>query len=370
MNVKNVKDELFYLNSLSEEELTSLLIDADRKDEKALFDHKARIVGAYKNSADVLEILILGSEGCRLGTWRGKVGGVWLRTQQTDIILDPGPSSVSIVSDLIMSGQDFFPERLNAIFCSHVHPDHIGNLPNFIEGMTCGMTIKNGFLISNRTVVEDLMNFDPWYLSYVKPVILSPDPDFHFASALTNCISSSDFQLNDLLVHAVPTKHVEKHSTGDSGIGLFIQHPLGTIWYTSDTVLEDRVIDYIQALLGKNNLFLVIANADASKLLSKREVESSHLVTSDVITIAKKLAPRFVAIHHYDEAYAQRDYKIAQAVFLNRKLVQLGMLTRAIPTENGLSLKIGPKGKINVKNYFNDRMSSRVISEYCSMVLK
>jgi hypothetical protein len=86
---------------------------------------------------------------------------------------------------------------------------------------------------------------------------------------------------------------------------------------------------------------LVIAHADASTVqASPDRAAQCHLQTGDVVTIASALRPDCVLIQHYDAAYAVLRYRLAQAVWLQRRLDEQGLHTRALPGSDGTHVSL------------------------------
>lgn len=91
-----------------------------------------------------------------------KSGGFWLNIEDVNIMHDPGPGSL-----LMMSQLGFKPKELDAIILSHRHIDHSNDINVVTEAMTGGGFTPRGRLI----VPADCLNPDPVILQYIRPFV-------------------------------------------------------------------------------------------------------------------------------------------------------------------------------------------------------
>ena len=330
-------EELF---AASDDVLLSVLAEADDQDEIAA-ERWSRCSPPDKPiREESLEVVILGALGCRLGMLNGEAGGILLRIAGTCLLIDPGPAAVYLLSRLERLGHFRFCD-LDAILCSHIHTDHITDLLPCIEGMTRGMRVERGCVISNQTVMEKFLAFSPYHLAKVRPVVLAPGIGREKEEATQEGGSRSSLtsvKLGGIEVWATPTFHLEEAGKWDTGIGFLIQSQKASLWYTSDTNLFDGLLQYVEAMACER-LTLVIANADASDVERKPgKAQVCHLLTRDVPEIARRVRPRHILIQHYDEAYSSPRYRLAQAIYLQRLVDRSDLETRILPSANGLSL--------------------------------
>ncbi len=330
-------EELF---NASDNELLSILAEADDLDE-AILERRLQPMPLDKSARDCsLEVMTLGSLGCQLGMLRGEAGGFLLRVAGACLLVDPGPAAVYFLSRLAKEGKFLFGD-LSSILCSHVHADHVTDLLPCIEGMTCGMQVRRGCVVGNRTVIEKFTAFSPYHLAMVQPIALTPglSEEREKVTQGRGKLLRSSIRLDGMDVWATPTFHLEEDGKWDTGIGFFIQSQAANVWYTSDTNLFDGLLRHIKALAAGQRLVLVIANADASDVKHKPgKTRVRHLVTRDILEIARELQPRYILIQHYDEAYSSSRYRIAQAIYVQRLINRLNLETIILPSANGLHL--------------------------------
>ncbi|MEV6867164.1 hypothetical protein AB0M44_40005 [Streptosporangium subroseum] len=173
--------------------------------------------------------------------------------------------------------------------------------------------------------------FSPYHLAQVDAVTLTHPAGDGDGEPTT--------KIGDLVVHATPTLHVEEAGRNRTPIGFALNTPGGGIWHTSDTNLYDELTDAVAAILP--DITLVITHADATNVNAPPERTAlCHLQTHDVLTIAEDLRPAHVLIQHYDAAYSSRRYRIAQAMWLQRRLDAAALPTQVVAGSGGLQLTL------------------------------
>lgn len=325
----------------SDEMLLSILAEADALDE-VIGEKRLQSLPSTRLAGDhSLEVIVLGSMGCRLGMLRGEAGGFLLNAGGRHMLVDPGPAAVYYLSRLEAQGQFRFGD-IDAILCSHVHPDHSADVVPCIEGMTGGMRMSRGYLIGNQTTIKRIAAFSPYHLTRVQPIALISDKgkiEYDIAQGEQGDLLASTVDLDGIEVLATPTSHLEEEDKWDTGIGFLVRSQGAMAWYTSDTTLFDGLLKYVKAHTGEQRLTLVVANADASDVENKPgKAQICHLLTRDVLEIARELDPYYILIQHYDEAYSSPRYRIAQAVYLQRLVNRLNLEVIILPSANGLRL--------------------------------
>jgi phosphoribosyl 1,2-cyclic phosphodiesterase len=98
------------------------------------------------------ELIFLGTGGGRFATLTQKrrTAGIRIIGKDLNLHLDPGPGAL-VYS--ISEGLD--PQKLNAVFVSHCHPDHYTDAEVLIEAMTRGMTKRRGVLAAAKSVLRE-----------------------------------------------------------------------------------------------------------------------------------------------------------------------------------------------------------------------
>src|SRR3989344_3155919 len=80
-----------------------------------------------------MEVIFLGTGGGRVNLINQirSTGGQWIRGENLNILLDPGPGSL-----LRTKEKGFDPRKLDAIIVTHYHVDHCTDANVMIEAMT------------------------------------------------------------------------------------------------------------------------------------------------------------------------------------------------------------------------------------------
>jgi ribonuclease BN (tRNA processing enzyme) len=103
----------------------------------------------------------LGTAGARFAMLRQlrSSGGLWLRWEDTNLLIDPGPGSLV---RCLKSRPKLNPVDLDGIILTHRHLDHSGDMNVMIEAMTEGGHKKKGVVVAPYDALED----DPVILRY------------------------------------------------------------------------------------------------------------------------------------------------------------------------------------------------------------
>jgi len=326
----NSADLVSSLRLAGDAELLNILASADAADvamrdpRQGLAEHR-RVV-----AAGTTEIVLLGAMGCRYGMLAGGAGGHLVRTATTTVLVDPGPAALDTL--VALAGRELFDWReLDAIAVSHFHPDHYGDLIPTIEAMTSyAAPGVRKTVLANPTTAERFGRFSPYHLGGMTDLVT-------LAHARTAGSGRPSATVGDITVQATPALHTEEAERRHSALGFVYRTPAVGIWYTSDTNLSAELLGDLAELISSPAL--VIAHADASNVTPSAErAVACHLQSRDVPVLAAALNPRHVVIQHYDMAYSEPGYRIAQAMWIQRRLRERGEQTTVLPGANGLRL--------------------------------
>lgn len=324
------------LRAATDAELVAILTAADEADIAA---HQPGGLAGSRTAAraapGTVEIVLLGALGCRYGMLAGGAGGYLLRTPAATVLIDPGPAAPGMLAD--MAGQGFAWAELDAIICTHLHPDHYAGIIPCLEGMASHAAPgERKLLIANPTTIGRFTAFSPYHAGGMADTLT-------LAHEMTEGDGEPSVKIGDLTIHAVPAAHTEEAGRHRSAIGLGFDAPAGGIWHTSDTTLADGLLAAVAAVLP--DVTLVIAHADASNINGDAgRAAACHLQTRDILPIAAALRPRHVLIQHYDAAYSAPDYRIAQAEWLQRQLRRSRLPACILPGVSGLHITLDHAG--------------------------
>lgn len=109
------------------------------------------------------KIKFLGTAGARFVVMKQlrTSGGLWLTLDDTNILIDPGPGSLT---KCLSSRPKLNPRDLDGIILTHRHLDHSNDINIMIEAMTNGGFDKKGMIFAPADALED----DPVVLKYFR----------------------------------------------------------------------------------------------------------------------------------------------------------------------------------------------------------
>jgi phosphoribosyl 1,2-cyclic phosphodiesterase len=217
------------------------------------------------------QIIFLGTGGGRFATLTQKrrTAGIRIIGESLNLHLDPGPGAL-IYS--INEGLD--PQKLNAIFVSHSHPDHYTDAEVLIEAMTRGMTKKRGLLAAARSVLSGSQVCEASISRYHQQM-----PE-HVIEAVPNM----KFQVGNVQVTATEARHTDPDAVGFR----FETNEFGNFAYTSDTEYFEGIGKYYEGV----RLLMLCVMRPAGKPWK------GHMTTNDAIKIIEEARPEKAVLTH------------------------------------------------------------------------
>ena len=206
------------LRAATDEQLAAILAAADEADIAAHQPGGLADSGTVARAAlGTVEIMLLGALGCRYGMLAGGAGGYLLRTPAATVLVDPGPAAPGMLAEL--NGQVFSWAELDAIICTHFHPDHYAGIIPCLEGMASHAAPgQRKLLIANPTTTARLAAFSPYHAGGMADVLT-------LAHHTTEGDGEPSVKIGDLTIHAVPAAHTEHAGRHHSAIGLGFDTP-------------------------------------------------------------------------------------------------------------------------------------------------
>jgi phosphoribosyl 1,2-cyclic phosphodiesterase len=256
-------------------------------------------------------ITFLGTCGGRFATiyQTRSTGGIFIQ-DKINIFIDPGPGAL-----LRMKEEKIDPTNIDLLLVSHCHPDHYTDVDVLIEAITKGCIQKRGTIIASESVINGIEGFQPkassYHLSHLENVFTAKPKE--------------NFLVDEQKIYATPTTH-----TDPSGIGFKVHTKNGIITYTSDTSIDDNIID---SYLDSRLLILALTTPIGIKL-------HHHLSPEDAVSILRKVRPEKALLTHFGlRAINAGTESIAQ--WIKEKS---GVDT--IPAEDGMKIEMGEEIKI------------------------
>lgn len=217
------------------------------------------------------EIVFLGTGGGRFATitQKRRTAGIRILGEDLNLHLDPGPGALV---HSIEEGLD--PQKINAVFVSHCHPDHYTDAEVLVEAMTRGMTKKQGILVAAKSVLKGNSVCEPSISKYHQQ---KPRETIEAVPQTKIAIGN---------VETVVTE--ARHSDPDAVGFRFQTHEFGDFAYTSDT-------EYFKTI-GRNydgvRLLILCVMRPADKPWR------GHMTTDDAIRIVEEVKPEQAVLTH------------------------------------------------------------------------
>jgi len=249
-------------------------------------------------------------------TQRRWTGGIRFIDDALQVHLDPGTGGVvrSVESGLGL-------EKIRLLLVSHNHPDHCGDAPIFIEGMTKGTTRRRGTLVASRSVLQgnDITgpSIGKYHQSLLHQVIEAQPGDHH--------------NIQGLDIHFSRSKHTES-----DGCGYVLEFPeAGKVGYTSDTSYFNGIANPYRNV---RVLILCTTRPRGAPL-------EGHLTTDDAVKIVNVARPEIAVLTHFGMKILN-EYPNAQA-----KYVQKTTGTRTVASFDGMVISL--EEEIEIKSIKN-----------------
>jgi len=218
-----------------------------------------------------IDIIFLGTGGGRFATitQKRRTAGIRMISDSLNLHLDPGPGAL-VYS--INEGLD--PQKLNAVFVSHCHPDHYTDAEVLIEAMTRGTTRKHGVLAAAKSVLSGSNVCEPSISKYHQQM---PDQKIEAVPRIR-------FQVGGINVSVTEARHTDPDAVGFR----FQTSEFGDFAYTSDTEHFEGLGKYYEGV----RLLMLCVMRPAGKPWK------GHMTTIDAINIVEEARPEQAILAH------------------------------------------------------------------------
>jgi phosphoribosyl 1,2-cyclic phosphodiesterase len=218
------------------------------------------------------EIILLGTGGGRFTTitQKRRTAGIRIIGNSLNLHLDPGPGA------LVHSvNEDLDPQKLNAVFVSHCHPDHYTDAEVLIEAMAHGATKKRGVLAAARSVLHgSKAGFDRVISTYHQQM----------PEQVIEALPNTSFRIDDVEVSVTAAKHSDPDAVGFR----FDTTEFGDFAYTSDT----EYFEGIERHYAGVRLLLLCVMRPAGRPWK------GHMTTNDAVRIVEQTRPELAVLTH------------------------------------------------------------------------
>lgn len=218
-----------------------------------------------------VDIVFLGTGGGRFTTitQKRRTAGIRIINGSVNLHLDPGPGAL-VYS--ISEGLD--PQKLNAVFVSHCHPDHYTDAEVLIEAMTRGMTRKYGVLAASKSVLSGSDVCEPSISKYHQQMV----------EQKIEAVPKIRFQVGSVDVSVTEARHTDPDAVGFR----FETSEFGDFAYTSDTEYFEGIGKYYE---GARLLMLCVMRPAGKPW-------KGHMTTSDALQIVEDARPEQAVLTH------------------------------------------------------------------------
>jgi phosphoribosyl 1,2-cyclic phosphodiesterase len=219
----------------------------------------------------MFDIIFLGTGGGRFATitQKRRTAGVRIIGESVNLHLDPGPGALVHSID---EGLD--PQKINAIFVSHCHPDHYTDAEVLIEAMTRGMTRKRGVLAAAKSVLNGSDTCEPSISKYHQQM---PEQKIQ-------AVPNVRFHVGNVDVLVTEARHTDPDAVGFR----FETQAFGDFAYTSDTEYFGGISKHYEGV----RLLLLCVMRPAGKPWK------GHMTTNDAIKILEATRPEQAVLTH------------------------------------------------------------------------
>lgn len=217
------------------------------------------------------EIVFLGTGGGRFATitQKRRTAGIRIMNKNLNLHLDPGPGAL-----VYSINEGLNPQKLNAVFVSHCHPDHYTDAEVLIEAMTRGMTRKRGVLAASKSVLKGNSVCETSISKYHQQMV----------EKIFEAVPNTRFQVEDVTVSATEARHTDPDAVGFR----FETKEYGDFAYTSDTEYFEGIGEYY----GGVRLLMLCVMRPAGKPWK------GHMTTHDAIKIIEETHPEKAVLTH------------------------------------------------------------------------
>jgi phosphoribosyl 1,2-cyclic phosphodiesterase len=217
------------------------------------------------------DIIFLGTGGGRFATitQKRRSAGIRIIGDSLNLHLDPGPGALV---HSINEGLD--PQKLNAVFVSHCHPDHYTDAEVLIEAMTRGMTKKRGVLAAAKSVLSGSSSCEPSISKYHQQM----------PQQKIEAVPNMKFQVDNVNVLVTEARHTDPDAVGFR----FETAGFGDFAYTSDTEYFGGIGRYYEDV----RLLILCVMRPAGKPWK------GHMTTNDAIKIVEETRPEQAVLTH------------------------------------------------------------------------
>jgi len=262
------------------------------------------------------QIIFLGTGGGRFATitQKRRTAGIRIISESLNLHLDPGPGALVHSVEMGLN-----PQKLNAIFVSHSHPDHCTDAEVLIEAMTRGTTKKRGLLAAVKSVLSGSQICEASISKYHQQM----------PERIIEAVPNMKFQVGDVQVTVTEARHTDPDAVGFR----FETEEFGDFAYTSDTEYFEGIAKYYKGV----RLLMLCVMRPAGKPWK------GHMTTNDAIRIVEDARPEKAVLTHLGMQM------IFQGPAKEAKLIEEKTGVSTVAAVDGMQINFGETISIQVR---------------------
>jgi ribonuclease BN (tRNA processing enzyme) len=224
-----------------------------------------------------MELRFLGTGGGRYvtGMQKRKTGGIVLKTEETQIHIDPGPGA------LVETHEQENPGETSALLVSHAHLDHANDAEAIIEMMVEAYD-QPGTLFANETVLKGYSDLEKKISNYHQNI----------CGDIKKLDEGSKHEFQDLEIESQQMFHSDPKTAGFT-----VSNGEKKIGFWTDTEFSEELVGFYE---GCDTLVVYCSRP-------KGEATQSHTALSDIPEITEKISPSTVIVTHFGFKFLDSD---------------------------------------------------------------
>lgn len=227
------------------------------------------------------KILFLGTGGDSVvvGKQRRSSGGIIIRVEGYQFLLDPGPGALVKAKEFGVNLRD-----TTAILVTHAHMNHANDLNAVVSAMTYDGLDRKGVVISTESVIDGSIQDE------IRPVLTNHATEC--VERVINVRAGQKVGIENIEIHALKTIHKDPHN-----VGFKFFTPNFILSYSSDTDYSPEIAEQYK---GSDIILLNVVYPGDIK-------SKENLTMADAAKIIDKAQPKVCIITHFGNKLLDRD---------------------------------------------------------------
>jgi ribonuclease BN (tRNA processing enzyme) len=236
-----------------------------------------------------MELKFLGTGGGRFvtGMQRRKTGGIILKTEETQVHIDPGPGA------LVETHENADPEETEALVVSHAHLDHANDAEAIIEMMVEAYD-QAGHVYTNETSLEGYSDLEKKISNYHS----------NLCGDVNILEEGSEHEFKDLEIESQQMFHSDPKTAGFT-----ISSGEKKIGFWTDTEFSKELVDLYE---GCDTVVVYCSRPREAPI-------ESHTSLDDIPDMMDEISPSTVIVTHFGYKFLEQDLE-AQEKWLDEDI--------------------------------------------------